>query len=347
MIKAYIENEYGKFYGFDFYPNKYWSGKDLNYCLDPNTVRRLRDANAITLQTQLGKIPQNKSVYVFPNAPCATADIRAHYQLKRDPDSGDYNVYVKPEFRTLNYCTHHSNYICFPQRKLIICYVNSKMAGTELYQYVTRFVPEITKAEVESTDPAVSFTGYAGFCFPNDPKGIYIKTLLGQFKKPLVDISQLDITNANPLDLNVLQLVYHTTKDWRKGTTLENVVLQLSMLNQYDWRNYPGTMFVLRSIICPTDAIREIMRRSSQYSKTVKCILKQTECDFVSEADFQLAQNFIRQLMGLENVKFVQFSALRNKLYDINLASDIFEMLFGTVTRVVPKEFKENSEDEK
>ncbi len=306
------------------------------YCMNYTVFQNLSDS--CLRNTVPGTIPQWKSIYVFPHCPYASNDIKAHYTVKRDADAGDYNVFV-PIDRWKRYKTIQC-LLYWPYRKVA---VGSMTDSNEkkLLEIARDIFPDMSEYELKS---CVVRDEYFYIYWLNDPKELYRKALDGDFKKPLVSFKQLDITNGNNLTLEVLKLVYHTVKN--RDSNYDDIVTQLEMLNQYDWRNYPGTMFILTCLLQKYYKFKRMSGRSSNYNKTVREFLNITKCECITAADMEMAQSLLYYVMGFDGTRFVTLSNLLRKLDDLRLPADIFEGIFDSIVRISPRKIEEEKQNE-
>lgn len=338
--KLYYENDLENIDGYTLYLTDTGcfspeNQKLPNYCINYTYFGKLADSNFCG--TNSATVPQGKSVFMFPNCPYALNDIRAHYTIKRDADTGDCNVFVPAK----NWKTHRLIYclLAWPQKRIAI----GSMGGStekDILNLARAMFPDMSESEL-SLYIAHNNSFYVFWL--NDPKELYRKALDGDFKKPLVSMNQLDITNSNKLTLDVLQLVYHTVK---KNESYDDIITQLEMLNQYDWRKYPGTMFIFSILLSKHSKFYRMRKRSSNYNKVVQAFLKIQYTTCTTKEDIELAQSLLYYIMGFDGTIFVSFSNLRHKLDDAGLTPQIFESAFNSIVRVSPKKIEEESSNE-
>ncbi len=314
-----------------------------DYCVNFKAKSTLCD-DVTFCQKDLGTIPQDSSIYIFPQCPYAAADVRAHYKVKRDIDSGDYNVFVPLLSWHWKASVSVRTILYWPDRRIALglpdCYRNTKdCAGL-----IRNYVPDM------SEDEAYANAQYLGnnieVYWLNDPRGFYHRVLAKTLTKPLVSVTQLNITNNNKLTSDVLQLVYETIRTTSKYSIKENIVVQLNLLNQYNWREYPGTMTVFSQVCHYCDSFTEMWRTSSKYSKPVRELLKIPMGTFSTQKDLELAQTFLYSILQFRGTRFVKTSDLAAKCRNIGLSLPVFEQVFDSITKVSPKRIEENGNEE-
>ena len=308
-----------------------------DYCVNSVVVNKLADSERIC-DTSIGVLPKGSPIHVLPNCQYAAEDIRRHYTVKRIADTGDYNVYSPLNMNKCYWVKYIrvETVLYWPTKKIAIGTNTEKVDIERLAQDILKFVPTMSSAETKDFKILFKDT-YMTLYFLHDYKNTYAKVLDGVFKKPLVSLEQIDITNENQLSLDVLMLVYHTIYNTGKFEDKSNIVTQLNMLNQYNWRSYPGTMSVFTAILCGQSAFNQMRRQSSHYNKTINEFLTYKESSFWKQEDLELAQAFLHELLGFDKVMFVRASDLDNKLRKYAIPPHIFEKVFDTIVKISPK----------
>lgn len=307
------------------------------YCTNIG-VNGLLAYSDLLCDTSIGTIPQKSQIYVFPNSKYAADDIRAHYSVKRDPDSGDFNVYSPINLLKSFWIdsTRVETIIYWPSRKIALCTQIRRADMTSFCQTIRKCVPDMTEDEAADYTTLVH-DGGLWLYWLNDPKCMYQKVLDGTLKKPLVAPEQLDITNNNKLTIDVLMLLYQTALDTGRFSNKKNIVMQLNMLNQYDWRNYPGTIAVFKSILLTLPSIYKMTKQPSKYNKIVNEFLTPSDIHFRKQEDLELAQSFMYNLLGFDKVMFVRTSDLLERLQRNDIPITTFQTVFDAIVKISPK----------
>lgn len=333
------------YYGYKFFFIENIRGPRVNagYIVDFSMKEKLRKD---TYSDNSIVVPDNASIYLFPNCPCAVADVKKNYTVKRGLDSGDYNVYC-----SLNkYSRYFVAYtmLIFPSKRIVIGSMENKtLQGIK--DYATKLVLPTLQLEQDDFDTAIYYTGQKYFYFLSDPTNVYRQVLEGNYTKPLVPFSALNLSSNMELTLDVLQLVYQTgSAYYRDENAISNFEMQLNVLNQYNWREYPGTIRLLQIMILSTRAFCALNAMSdtkSKFSKTVQQFLTKDAISiqpFKSNKDAQLGQTFVKHMLNLqEDVKFAKLSDLLSKTKEFGISPKMFEMMFNPIVRITAKDFSD------
>lgn len=317
--------------------NKIYKGTLPDYCITSDTAGWLSMPENIC-DTSIGILPKGSSVYVFPDCKYASEDIRNHYKVKRDADTADYNVYNPIDLHKSWYLTHtHVETILYwPERFVAVGSNVERRDLDELSKDILKFVPDMSEDDVANY--RILFRdSFRTLYWPRDPKNMYMKVMDGAFKRPLVASEQLDITNENRLTADVLMLVYHTVYNTSRCDDKSNIVAQLNMLNQYDWRNYPGTISVFTAILSCKSAFYQMQRQHSKYNKVINEFLAAKDACFTRQEDLELAQTFLYNLMEFDGVRFIRASDMLKRLDKFGIKEDVFEKVFDAVVKISPK----------
>ena len=120
--------------------------------------------------------------------------------------------------------------------------------------------------------------------------------------------------------------------------------MQLNVLNQHNWREYPGTVSMVLGEMLGNDKnniYTDVKGHSSRYSKVVKELLKCRGKEFAGKKDYEFARNYINSLIDVGNCRFTTIMDLWAKLRTINLSQYTFDKLFNNVVRLTPKTYDE------
>lgn len=286
--------------------------------------------------------PKQSSLFICPNCPLAEMDIRRNYFIKRDVDSGDYNVFI-PMKSVFNHARIfiYKTVLIYPDKQTIVAFANPK-----------------TKSEAELIATNYNLIGdylyySSGSLYDyilklylnDDAKGLYRDLFLenATYKKPWINYTQLNISSDLPVTLDILRLVCKAGEAKYTGLkSKDNFLLQLNVLNNYNWRAYPYTMQILRSRFrAHYDNVATIVHMEiSKYPKVIKNFFSQPLAKTITKEDFQLAQTFIMDLYNLQGTSFVDFYKFQNKLLDDCVLS-LINPLLSTIVKVKPLTFEE------
>lgn len=282
------------------------------------------------------KPKKGSSIYVAPKCPVATEDIRKNYTIKRAPDTGGYNVfYPLNDYAVYGYTV--SSTLIIPKHNIAF------LCRDAVTQYILMAEARTFFPDLQDSDCIYNYGQYSIYCF--DAPQCYVDLLAGKYKKPIVSIKNLDLDTENELNIDVLEIVLRAAQADYTAKSLETLSMQLKVLNQYNWRQYPGTVSLLMNdILCGCRLVGYLRHCPSKNSKPVNEILK-TRSGFKDEKDMLLSQQFVNHLMNVGENRFVGTGVLIDKLNEFGIGLDVFSKLFNTITRITPKEFK-NEEKE-
>lgn len=281
---------------------------------------------------------RNDEIYVAPRCKYALDDVRKYYTIKRAADSGVCNVFSEKTFQRKAYTDVISinKALIFPNAKMIfVAYTSSTIEFEALRLGVT----------LPTGENPISVSSYE-YYYLYKLDDCLIKLINGELKKPCIPASSLDINSENELTLDVLQLVYNVGRaNYYDKDAEKNMVIQLRALNQYNWREYKGTVSLLLNHILPKgNQVCVYMRtRKSIYPKEVRELLETVNEPFKNNKDLLLAQRFVDNLLQLGCRKYASMTDLLSKLSGAHIPPYIFSKLFTDTVRMVPRTF----EDEK
>jgi len=295
--------------------------------------------------------PKGSTIYMMPNCQYSIDDVRKNYKIKRAPDSGDYNVF-NPINKLKGSAEGCIAIAIVPSRKAVIMsgeYI--KDLDTFLKYHVFAFCPGISEEDViiKTYQP---YNGLWFYIYDNTKLGVVKDILDGNLTKPVITYKQLNVNSDNELTLDSLNIlrrlasIYQTEKDAKV-----NFLNQLYLINQCNWREYRATiglvMYQLRKLYGKWTAAGQVLATPSRYGKSVQEMIKQQICDPVSEKDMLMGQQIINEILKLGDVKFPQFSKLSSKISSNYLHSSIIEKFYNVITKITPKEFKNEEERDK
>ena len=204
-------------------------------------------------------------IYLMPGCAIAVADIRKHYNIKRTPDTGTCNIYTPDKdlyWRGIH--TDIFNTIVFPDDKQIFCSNIYSLGKGDFLDFVTDQHKGNSLASNYNLLPEnVSWTLHH-YKMPALHRMILDKT----YKKPIILCDRLPIPSDNELTLDQLTLIERLGNEQHSSDGERNFLVQLNALNQYNWREYPGTMSLLFHVFLRRDASRyrcncPLMRQST------------------------------------------------------------------------------------
>ena len=311
-----------------------------NYGLDnswPPSISVESDDIKSMLDTT-AKPKKNSTIYVTPGCPISSADLRKNYQIKRDPDAADYNVFSDFKLKR-EWCS-----VCvIPSRKVAMVFnrYSSQCPDTRKdFMYIARAVPGY--ADVNLDDLSSVWAGTLGY---NVVPDAFLRLYNGTLSKPAVSINQLDMDFGLELTDDVVELVYRTgmvDNDYGRKTE-EKCLLELAALNQYNWRDYPRTMYLLTSVMKYKyrSTYHSIQHAPSRAPKSIKSIITtEFSSKAASQKDHDMSVRFMQMVLDIGDVKYVNYQDVYKKISQIPVSLDLFLNAFDTVVRIAPKKYE-------
>ena len=279
-------------------------------------------------------IPKNTKIYLAPGCPKAIDDIRKNYVIKRTPDAGDYNVLTPLPF--MSYYFRLSTLVVYPDHKTIVGTRKENCSATEIANLVLSLLPGFV-----ANNYFIS-TGSSIFLYQLSRKkhAIFEKALKGELKKPCVTYQQLDLNSGLPLTTDILELVYNTGKvNYRATDAEKNYLIQLNVLNQHDWRKYPGTVRTLIYELLSKNCINCcVANTKSRYPKAIQEIMGTRKKSFLNDDDRDLCRQFIEKFLEIGDCKYASVADLIAKLDTIHLSLSTFGELYNNIVRITPRQ---------
>lgn len=301
------------------------------------------DVENSEIQAMLSDIalPKGSAIYVTPGCTVPSADIRKNYTIKRCVDTGDYNVICNSICKDKNasgYC------VLIPSRNTMV--INRDYNAKGVYSEFLSIVHSVPGYEdVEVTDFSKIGDMKKTFTFSlNDLPEVYVKLYEGTLVKPAVSYKNLDLNFGLEVNEDILELVYRTgMQDANTWQNVDKHVLELEALNQYNWRDYPRTMYFLFSLLTYPyrNAFCCVRSRQSSQPKSVKQLLHaEFSMKAASQKDHDLALKFMKKRCGIEDTKFVLYQNIATKMREEQVPLDAFLQAFDTIVRITPKKYE-------
>ena len=323
--------------------------------LDNNYVSTIvKKVNSLVSSMPKEKIPKGSSVYLAPDSPYAVADVRKNYTIKRDFDTADYNV-LKELDTTSSFHINVYGYAISDMDKKILIFNGGN--GNFTYDDWTKEIAissgGFSKQAVRDLlfVPLNYRTGYGGtksynsygtlFAFKATPAHLALYD--GKLTKPCVQYSALDLNSELELSQDVLQLVYNAGKQKRTQNTLDNFIIQLNTLNNYNWRDYAFTVsMLLHSILPGFCGVRNYVdNHLSTFPKQIKNLFDNRTAVLTNEKDFQMAKSFLKNILGLDGTKFVSLENLSSHLDQAHVPLDCFNTVFNTMVKITERNYED------
>lgn len=336
--EVYINIEGNQYYGWKgtiIYTSEYYIRKATPDAIVTNRiVAELLEERKIDLLLDENFKPQSGDpVHIVPDCKYSIADIRNNYQIKRDFDSGVCNVFSPLEYQRMGAWIDWT--ISIPTRQELVFVCDCKNAN-EAFCRTKEVFPDL------QFNDCVFHNTLKQIIFTKKLKP-YIPLLLHNAKKPCISYKNLEF-NTNELTTDVLMLVKKTGEVRYDAPDAEkNFTIQLAVLNQHNWREYPRTVKNLFNTITDYKCIKEdVFSHPSKYPKYIKEMydLSRKSNPPYSEKDFNLTREFYMTILEInQETMFVNTKTLQEKLNFAGISLGDFNQIFNLVTRITPKRY--------
>lgn len=308
--------------------------KQCTWGTDSETFRslsRLDTDNIIKLDT---KIPDKTPVFIAPSKKVSAEMAKQHYTIRRGVDSGDYNVFTPNSISYYGSIWDIQHLVVLERRKIVF--------GAELgvtFEAMNAKAQELFPDETPklySTNLNVQLISKRYECY---------KALIDGCKKPCVLDTALNLTGSLELNQELLDLTYKlASKSGYEPEAQKNYLLQLQLVTQHNWQDYPGTMALFMWLCSSAGGcgIHFYRHRKSQ-TKTVKELLDcyQRYPVFKTDKDKDMAKQFLIKFLNLNSEilsagqpMYVSASALIRKLETFSISPETFEVIFKTIVKI-------------
>lgn len=312
---------------FDSNPNYAVVNFDLD--VDNNVIKALLDDKFVPAK--------GSEIYVAPGCPYASDDIRKNYTLKRKYDTGCCNVFSK--LRTSSIPCYVA--IIKDRKELAFFDYYNHRDGSECVTCIRNI------SGYENLRPSEIEVKYKRICY-TVLSDSWINFLEGKLTKPAISYKKLDMNFGLEMTDDVVELVYQAGRQrgnsQRNGTNEEKLALELSAMAQYNWRDYPRTLYCLKGLLnfLRYNAYSCLTHRKSQASKSIRPILDfNPKSTAASQADFDMAKRLMLKALGLQDgVKFVNYDDIQKRMNNYGVPLWLFHEVFNTVVRIKPKEYE-------
>jgi len=280
-------------------------------------------------------------IYVAPNNPRSVYDLRNNYKLKRKPDDGVCNVFYTPKEHSWKYniCTQYIGVI--EKIKTIVINIDYGLSRTDFITSVLFEVPGISQQDI-----TIYHYDYWYAFFDYGLPDSFFDFINGKFTKPCIHIDRLPLTTENELTVDILDMIKEAFMRPGSSNDEKNLLIQLNMLNQCNWRECRFAVHTLLFEICrDSKLLREMNGHRSRYQKPIKEMLSDTPEDFTSEKDFLLTREYLEKLLCIGKAKYVSAQGLINKLAETNITIDTFNKVYNNIVRLTPREYDKKKAD--
>lgn len=283
-----------------------------------------------------GNVAKGASLYVCPDCPIASADIRQSYTIKRDIDAGDYNVFSPLKSKHI----YRTNWIyamaILPSLKKVYCSTRYKVDKIQFVSVVKALYPQ-------QNDVIFHFKDVKRFFQMKFPSDAWRMLLEHKLQKPAICYTQLDLRTGYDLTTDALRIAYEMGKQRWSEQNEKSFLLQMGAINETNWRDYTGTLSMLiyqflgdRNNTCSFSRAHQ-----SRFPKQVKEIFTQARESqgFVSQEDQELARAFFDEIVGTTGTQYVTAQTLLSKLQELGLSLQTFDKLYNNIVKLSPKQY--------
>lgn len=321
----------------------------FNYVVGLDYYQKLTDTKELcddSFKPTLGD-----EIHVVPDCALATQDIRNSYKIKRGYDQGICNVFspiAGKYFRKNRFDTIK----IIPFKKLaIVCdydynkerYDEQDIIENVLIEAQSKLVIDeiINETDLYCADNILTFNAKLNLCFCNASES-YLHLLLGDSKKPCVYYENLPMRRLECTP-DVVMMTYKIGKNYYLSDNIKKFRMQLMLLSQYNWKDYPGTFGILFYDMIYYYMFRTMRCHSSGEPKPVKEILEYPyeTGEFKDEKDKALFSEFVEQLLQVGDKKFVTYRQMIDKLNLVGLNMDNFLKVYDVNIKITPSNHNE------
>ena len=263
-------------------------------------------------------VPDGAKVHVVPGCPIPNDDIRKNYRVKRDFDSGDFNVF--PEFSSCNSLYVTRLYISDTLKRIVISDSFSMPLSNPNDGYVVK-------------------TGHMRLDLISN--NAWEMLLEKRGAKPCVSYKRLSIKSGNQLTPDALFLLYRLGTQPRTRENIEKFKLQLQAINQTNWRKYPNSVGKVILYASTYARCSNFVRgHKAERNKVTEQFFNIEPADYTDE-DFKMLGDTIELILDIDGTKYVSFSDLNYKLIDKGVSVKDMEMFFGGIVQLKRRERKD------
>ena len=334
-MKAFFEIDGKRYFGFEFYARSD-SGmtKDYDIIVSESVRNRLRTLEGLTDEDYV--LDEGTQIHVVPDCPVCMDDIRKNYTIRRSLDGGDCNVF-SPYRKSVKWCLSSSALAVIPSLKAIVCDTQFGADRNSLHELINSFLPEASGLGQQDFVYHAERIYYMGIKISD----AYIRLLEGTLSKPAISYRKLHLSHGNLLTPDALFMVYQAGMRRRTEANAEkNFVLELSALNQSDWRDYPGTVSLLMNeILKRSDCIKEtVCRTRSRQPKAIKELLSVKPADFASDKDRKMASLLVQEILDIREETFTDIESLFGLMASKGISFPTLKSFFRNMVRIKPVE---------
>lgn len=338
-VKGYFVIDSVKYYCVDTYCIQRYglieNPKNTNCFLSYNAAYNY---NELLDYKPLSPLEFGTNVYVAPDCDLAIDDIRSSYTVKRNLESADAVIASKLSTQK----TKWWSLIVFPEIRIaVITSIYSRINIDFIFENLKKVGYNLNQNTLRTRQ--VDLRG----AYYSDPQGVIEGRLNNTIQKPIYLTDNLSLKRSNTITPDVLFVTYNAlSKGFYDDNSKENMILSLQALNQYNYKDYPGTINMLFDIASNKNTIYKYYRNHGHSSlpKTVRNLIEygKTCCaEFKSEEDYNLGKALIDSILNINgNQVFSTMISIRTQCEKSGIPINLFERFYNNIVRITPKRFE-------
>lgn len=278
-------------------------------------------------------------IHVVPDCVLATQDLRNNFSLKRNFDDGTCNVFSEiKRSRVVSY----RHFVIVPSKNVaaFLCMSASDPICNNrpaIYKELNELLPpDCVGLDCKYYS---NLTKSLTFCACNDS---YRMLLLGIAAKPCVHYSQLPMKRIQ-LTADLLYMIY---KEGSKAGKMDssNYKVQLSALSQTNWKDYPGTIWLLFEYIIKYCSMHYYVNSDAKKQpKQIREILEYRKVrGYKNAEDKALAAELVEMILNVQEGRFTTLKQLKSKLSSLYLTEELVIEFYDTMVKITPQKNEKN-----
>lgn len=279
----------------------------------------------------------NSKLFLDAGNPYANADVRKSYSITYKPEKVDYIVISQQKLNE----RYYADFLVLPALNKIIRFdFPDGNSNDATYRKKAEAAVKLVFPDEWIMDNSVWINSkYFQYNGKIDIRGAYDDST-----NKIAWYSSLSLNAGEELTVDALMIFTQAAKV--KGFSSENeknCVLAMQMINNLNWRTYPGTMSRLVYLLDKRDTILGDMRcHPSRFPKPITEMLTHRgyyDEDFAGEKDYNLWLEYMKKYMRLEEEKFVKMGDVKKRLNGDGVYEQLFYQTFSCITRIKPKSY--------
>lgn len=250
---------------------------------------------------------KGSTVHMIPGYGISLDEVRRNYSISYTFDKADYNV-----IGSVNEMVYSNGKRCLYCNPVYIYTRQKLMVGIDVNKNSDEFISMFGDLYNEPME-----SKYITLVMSKIPHNIYEACLYNNLQHPLIPENALDVESGNKLTDEILCTAAHAFTAKGDKIAMENCRTQLSILNQYNWRDYPMTMYALiYGIEDKKTSIYWLRDSKHRESKAIQYMLKTVYDNFidmnisqVTEHDYVMLQKMYALLNGLKEKTIINANA--------------------------------------